>query len=184
MLIIDFAVVRSNTFNDNKKISTSSLTNATANIISRFYADRTTSIFISLLNMTNVFLGGSMTQVMNWNARRIFAVWLLSSLILRNAYQGSLFNFLQSQVRQQPVDTIAKIIEFNYSLYVTKATSDVLIERTPKLRTQLSWPLYNKFNLSSATKYVNIPCFSIYFNKTQNPAFKSTAAIIQPIFIC
>lgn len=92
-----------------------------------------------IFDIINIFLGASIARmVLNNYLRCIFAVWMLSTLVLRNAYQGSLFNFLQAQIRTQAVDTIAKIIEYNYTLYATPVISYALSESTPGVRNQLS----------------------------------------------
>lgn len=86
----------------------------------------------TILNMINIFLGGGVPQIVKRNSARMFLiVWLMSSLILRNAYQGSLFNFLQSQTRIRPEYTLEKIIESDYPVY---AISEVIFENIPKLR--------------------------------------------------
>lgn len=72
------------------------------------------------------------------SARVAFGIWMFSTLILRNAYQGSLFKHLQSQIQSRPVDTLAKISELNYTLYVIPVIYDIIHANNPNLRKQLS----------------------------------------------
>lgn len=56
-------------------------------------------------------------DTIEWHAakelRTLNICHLFSTLILRNAYQGSLFDHIQSQIEARPVDTLAKVSQYN-----------------------------------------------------------------------
>lgn len=88
-----------------------------------------------ILSIINTLLGGSTVQTPNRHYARLgFIIWLFSTFILRNAYLGSMINFLQAQIYSQPIDTVEKVIRFNYSIYAVPAIHDVLYESSPALR--------------------------------------------------
>lgn len=70
-------------------------------------------------NMINIFLGGNVTfktVPMRNFARTMFLIWLLSSLILRNAYQGKLFDNLRGNQRMSPLFRLDEIYESDLKL--------------------------------------------------------------------
>lgn len=77
-----------------------------------------------ILNLLSIILGGSMTthQLPRRNfARTILGILLLSTLILRNAYLGNLFNFLQTQRRMEPLHN-QDIYDSDVTMYVLRST--------------------------------------------------------------
>lgn len=66
-------------------------------------------------------LGGSIFHiaipVRNF-ARTILMIWLLSTLILRNAYQGKLYDNLRGNQRNQPYYSLNSLFESNLRLYL------------------------------------------------------------------
>lgn len=99
------------------------------------------------INVISIFMGGTIpvNDMPQRNyARLAFAIWMFSTLILRNAYQGSLFEHLQSQIEARPVDTLAKISQYNYSLYVSPFIYNIINASHPNLRKQLSFEVQNK----------------------------------------
>lgn len=92
-----------------------------------------------ILNIINTLLGGSTVQTpIRHYARFGFIIWLFATFILRNAYLGSMINFLQAPIYNQPIDTIEKVLRFNYSIYAAPVLHDVLYENSPALRKLLS----------------------------------------------
>lgn len=74
---------------------------------------------VPYLNMINVCLGGAIVSIPRRTfARSLLIVWLLGSLVLRNAYLGSLFKVLQSGKTGRTLSTIDDLIAANYSLYM------------------------------------------------------------------
>lgn len=78
-----------------------------------------------ILNMINALIGnaiyiprtkhGRSISVFN---RSLFIIWILFWLVVRSAYQGSLFTFLQSQRTNSPFDTVKKIRMSNTNMYI------------------------------------------------------------------
>ncbi|XP_037045507.1 uncharacterized protein LOC119080945 [Bradysia coprophila] len=73
-----------------------------------------------LLNLFSIVVGGSTTtfQVPQKNfARTILAILLLTTLILRNAYLGNLFNFLRTQKRMKQLNYVQDVAESDVAIY-------------------------------------------------------------------
>lgn len=89
------------------------------------------------LDVINSTLGGALSDVTMRNGSRFgFIIWLFMSFVLRNLYSGLVFSFLQAQVNERPVDTIDRVIEFNYTIYASPATYNALYNTEPRLRKQ------------------------------------------------
>lgn len=70
------------------------------------------------LNMFSIIYGGSHKKLPKRNfARFILMKFLLFCLVMRNAYQGSLYNFLQSDKTDKELETINEMIEQDYELF-------------------------------------------------------------------
>lgn len=71
------------------------------------------------MNMFSVMLGNSMTMMPRRNfARYLLTVWMLACIVLRNTYQGSLFQFLKSPNTKPPIELLDDLIRENYTLYM------------------------------------------------------------------
>lgn len=73
------------------------------------------------LNLIGTCFGGAMTeyQLPRRNfARTILGVVLLTTLVLRNAYLGNLFNFLRIQKRMQPLYYVQEIFESDFTIFI------------------------------------------------------------------
>lgn len=71
-------------------------------------------------NMLNIFFGGPMTILpRTFTARKLLVVWLFVSMVLRTGYQGHLFDFLQSDMTHEPVDTMKKLDGTTFTIYST-----------------------------------------------------------------
>lgn len=85
-------------------------------------------------NMMNIFLGGSVTlnkmPVRNF-ARTIFLIWLLFSLVVRNAYQGKLFDNLRSNQRKAPLFLLKDLYESNLRIYLYESFYQNLVDFLP-----------------------------------------------------
>lgn len=72
-------------------------------------------------NMISHCFGGNTTYIgipaRNF-ARTLFMIWLLSTLILRNAYQGKLYDNLRGNQRQLPYFLIDDLFKSNLKLYL------------------------------------------------------------------
>lgn len=88
-----------------------------------------------LINLVIVCLGGSMTmsQMPARNfARSILMILLLATLILRNAYQGNLFNYLRIQKTERPLYYRSDIFDSDVDIYVTETFYDQYRHKHPK----------------------------------------------------
>lgn len=72
-----------------------------------------------LVNLVTVILGGSQTRLPDRNfSRFILMMFIIFCLVMRSAYVGSLYKFLQSEKREESVATIDEMIDQNYDLYM------------------------------------------------------------------
>lgn len=73
------------------------------------------------MNMIAVFLGVSMTVLPRRNfARFLLTIWMIGCVVLRNAYQGSLFQFISTSKSAPVVNSLDEMLAENYSIYVRK----------------------------------------------------------------
>lgn len=87
------------------------------------------------LNMITVFLGGVIGSIPKRNfARTILTIWLLSSMILRNAYQGTLYSFLRGDQRNPPLYRINDIFKSNVKIYMWRSYFQQFYENYPAIR--------------------------------------------------
>lgn len=89
------------------------------------------------LNLIYIGLGGAMTeyQLPRRNfARSILGILLLTTLILRNAYLGHLFNFMTTQKRMQPLYYIHDIIESNVTIFIPAAAVGSIQKQFPNVK--------------------------------------------------
>lgn len=85
------------------------------------------------MNVINAILGGSQNVLPQHNfARFILMNFLLFTLVIRTAYQGSLFRFLQAKIYHKEVQSIDEMIERNFKFYVVPSILD-LIEGQPRI---------------------------------------------------
>lgn len=88
-------------------------------------------------NLVNTCLGGSVPPhgVPSRNfARTIFLIWLLSTFVLRNAYQGKLFDNLRSDQRNEPLYRLKALYESNVKLYLTEGYYQIIADNFPKYK--------------------------------------------------
>lgn len=86
-----------------------------------------------ILNMWNSFLGmpianRRISRGQNFGnfARTLTILWILVWLIMRNAYQGSLYTYLQSHRLTSPYDTVEKIRRSNCKILSTPSTYNLI----------------------------------------------------------
>lgn len=88
-------------------------------------------------NLISTCLGGVITeyQLPRRNfARTIVGIVLLTTLILRNAYLGNLFNFLRMQKRMEPLYYIQDIFESDVTLFVPEVLCEKYQVEFPSIR--------------------------------------------------
>lgn len=87
---------------------------------------------VPYLNMISIFLTGECRMLPKRNfARVLVIIWMLACLVLRNSYQGALFQFLQKAKLSSPPNTIDELIEANYTLYLI-SSSYYIVEHMPR----------------------------------------------------
>ncbi|XP_055611306.1 uncharacterized protein LOC129757928 [Uranotaenia lowii] len=90
-----------------------------------------------LLHFINSFLGGSLPWLPCRNfARYMLTMWLLYSLVIRTAYQQSLFNIMESNARKRPVNTISELLNTNTKLYLA-STQVYVFDNMPSLKKRI-----------------------------------------------
>lgn len=93
----------------------------------------------SLFDQIIIVMGGSLTRIPRAiTPRSLISMWMLATLILRNAYQGALFDILQAQIQYQPVENNKDLIRFNYVIYCEENACGYLKIILPHLMPQLS----------------------------------------------
>lgn len=93
--------------------------------------------FTSAFEAVTIFLGSPLLHVPPRKyAQLAVIVWIVATLILRNAYQGSLYQFLQNRIRVRPIDSLAQVAALNYSVYAIPVIYELLYETAPHLRPQ------------------------------------------------
>lgn len=116
---------------------------------SRVQNDNSLVIFEAI----NSSLGGPLSaKALPALNRSGMTVWLLASLVLRTIYSGALFDLMQAQINERPVDTIERLIESNYKIVCSPFSYDIIYESIPGLRKQ--W----------VSKIVHIP-YSYFFSQ-------------------
>lgn len=86
-----------------------------------------------LLNMLIVIFGGTQPKLPQYNfARFLLMMFILLCLVMRSAYQSSLYKFLQSDKRHKNVESIDDMVEQEYDLYMHQEDLH-LFENQPKV---------------------------------------------------
>lgn len=101
-----------------------------------------------ILEMWNAILGGAFhDRTTKFYIRTALAIWLISMLVIRTAYLGSLFNFLHNQIHGRPANTIERVIQHDYDLYSANAYSDILLAITPRIKKQYVHFFHTSYHL-------------------------------------
>lgn len=81
-----------------------------------------------IMNMLNVLIGNAIAnRNINYGtyigvfARSLFLLWIFFWLVVRNSYQGSMFDFLQNQREVSIYDTTEKVRLSNVHIYVARS---------------------------------------------------------------
>lgn len=87
--------------------------------------------------MVVVCLGGTISLnhlPMRSFARTMLLIWLLSTLILRNAYQGKLFDYLRGDQRMAPLFNLDDLYESDLELHVFDSYYQNIVDNFPELK--------------------------------------------------
>lgn len=80
-----------------------------------------------MLNMINIMLGGALNILPRRNfARFILGLFMMYSLVMRNAYTGSLFQFLKASEQTQEIRNMEDMRAANYSFMVLAGLRDFI----------------------------------------------------------
>lgn len=91
----------------------------------------------SVFDVLGSFLGLPLTgKVLRNNTMLGMILWLLATFVLRNVYLGALVDLLAGQIDEDPVDTIERVIQYNYTIYCTPATYEMFYRSMPRIRNQ------------------------------------------------
>lgn len=87
-------------------------------------------------NMIVVCFGGVMNPIPTRNfARTALLNWIVFAMIVRNAYQGTLFGFLNGEQRHRPLYTLTDIFEkSNVDIYLWTARFQEIYDAVPLIR--------------------------------------------------
>lgn len=78
------------------------------------------------LNMVNTFLGGNQTRMPTRNfARFILLIFLAFSMIIRTAYQGAMYQFMNSDKKHKEPQSVEELIELNYNFHVLAVSMEL-----------------------------------------------------------
>lgn len=81
------------------------------------------------LNVLMIFSGTSQVTMPGRNfARFLVMQFIIFSMIIRTAWQGKMFEFLQQEIRKPEVQTIDEMIEKNFTFYMTEASATIYNE--------------------------------------------------------
>ena len=84
-----------------------------------------TNVTTPSLNVIAIFMGIGQIMLPERNVSRfMFMNFVLFSLIMRTAYQGKYFEFLTSDMRKKPVETIEELKDKNFTLIMSQHTRD------------------------------------------------------------
>lgn len=94
-----------------------------------------------ILNMMNALMGNAISnprmareRSFGLFTRLLFLIWIFFWLIVRNSYQGSLYETLQSQRVESPFDTIEKVQKSRANIYVTAVEVNLVPEEFDRNR--------------------------------------------------
>lgn len=92
-----------------------------------------TGIKNPVTNLIVIIFGGSQPRLPQRNfARFILMMFLMFCLVQRNAYQGSLYIFLQTDGRHKEVQSIDEMVQKGFEFYMYESYSDI-IESQPNI---------------------------------------------------
>lgn len=74
------------------------------------------------LNTVSLLFGGAVTVSPKRNfARTVFIIWIFSCIVVRSAFQGSLFEYIQKPRNAPSASSLNELIDRNYTLYMSTA---------------------------------------------------------------
>lgn len=88
-----------------------------------------------VFGMIAILLGATMSAGLPTRnfARFVLAIWMLACIVLRNSYQGALFQFVQTPMTRAPIGSIDELLAQNYSLRMAPNLLP-MFDEIPRLR--------------------------------------------------
>lgn len=87
-----------------------------------------------LFNAFSVYLGNSLNNFPTQTfARTILTIWMIGCIVLRNSYQGALFELFCSPIRIPSPTTVDELIENNYQVLIRKGSTHYILQDNPEL---------------------------------------------------
>lgn len=127
-----------------------------------------TTTLRATLNLISVSLGNAQTRLPRESSARILLMAVLMfTLVMRSLYQGSVFRFMQLDLRHKQVETIDEMIEEGFTFYFFDLNSSLLMtnERIKK----------------SMIKLYELEKQSPNMRALQDPTFKGAYAVLRGI---
>lgn len=73
-----------------------------------------------LLNTISVIFGGAVSIAPRRNfARTVLIIWIFGCMVVRSAFQGSLFEYIQKPRNSPSANTLPQLIDKNFTLYMS-----------------------------------------------------------------
>lgn len=88
-----------------------------------------------LCNAINICFGNAIAKLPQRNfARTLLFFWLLTWMVLRNAYQGTLFSYLHSEQRMPTLFHLDEVIESDVKIYLLETFYQIFHDNYPPIR--------------------------------------------------
>lgn len=88
-----------------------------------------------LLNTVSVCFGVALRRTPTRNfARTLLIIWIVFAMVVRNAYQGTLFGFMRGNQRNRPFTRIGQIFESNVKVYAIRSFFQEIYDAVPSVR--------------------------------------------------
>lgn len=125
--------------------------------------------YLSIFEIIAIFLGNPIKQT-NHNFRRNLAInFLLTTLIIRTAYQGILFTNLQKENRVEETYTVNKLIDANFTFFMASSSVQLFnsmpeIQKRTQHLTFIQVPVEQLNNPYNKHAYLRNKIYIDYFN--------------------
>lgn len=126
--------------------------------------------YLSIFEIIAIFLGNPILKQTSHNFRRNLVInFLLTTLIIRTAYQGILFTNLQQQNRVEETYTVNKLIDANFTFFMASSSVQLFnsipgIQKRTKFLTFTQVPVEQLNNPYNKHAYLRNKIYIDYFN--------------------
>lgn len=123
-----------------------------------------------ILTMVNVWLGNSVNRLPGRNfSRFLLMMWILLAFVLRSAYQGALFDILRLKKTTSPVNSLAKMAEAKYEIYVSNRLVKYIRQMDAKIQ-----PLVHLVPTTAIDELLM---------QTLDPSFNGVVVVVEPTIL-